>query len=234
MNNFEDYWDKQYCYPHSNVLKNKYNITDYDTLSDIERRITSINIAEMDNCPVRGSFDFKHLKNIHKAIFGDLFDWAGKIRTINITKSSVFTLSHVIEPYAENMIFSKLRKDRFLTAVDPHELSQKLTYYFSELNVLHPFREGNGRTQRIFIEYLAKVAGYSVDFDLISEDSMIEISTDSYEKEYASMLDMFDRITEPIPASERIEFCKKIGFPLERFVDLEEFASKDDSDFYLC
>jgi cell filamentation protein len=158
--------------------------------------------------------DFNHLKGIHKAIFGDIYSWAGVIRTINITKSDVFTLANVIETYAENMIFSKLRNANYLIKYDFNKIVPQLSYYFSELNVLHPFREGNGRTQRVFIEYLAQIAGFSIDFSLVSSDEMYKVSISSYDKDYNTMNEMFQRITEPITERERISFCKKIKFPI--------------------
>jgi cell filamentation protein len=83
MKNSYDYeWDGKYCYPNSSVLINKLNITDEDELNAAERKITSLKIAEISDNPVKGEFDLKHLQDIHRHIFKDIYDWAGEIRTV--------------------------------------------------------------------------------------------------------------------------------------------------------
>ena len=207
---YEYEWDEQYCYPNSFVLKNKLNIHDADALSAAEREITAARIADIMDRPVRGRFDFKHLLDIHRAVFRDIFTWAGKPRTVDISKGNQFCLSRNIEAYAEN-IFSKLKAEEYLVGKMPEEMPERLTYYLSEINVLHPFREGNGRAQRIFIEYLAQYAGFDVDFSPIGGKEMIEASALSFGKEYDMMLDMFKRITSPINSQEQQAFRVKIG-----------------------
>ena len=83
-----------------------------------------------------------------------------------------------------NEIFSKLKEENYLIDIDKSDIYSKLSYYLGEINALHPFREGNGRVQRIMIEYLAQAAGYELDFSLISETEMIEASIDSFNCEY--------------------------------------------------
>ncbi|MBR1383328.1 MAG: Fic family protein, partial [Ruminococcus sp.] len=73
----------------------------------------------------------------------------------------------------------------------------------SEINVLHPFREGNGRAQRLFIEYLAAVCGFHVDFSDVSENEMINASAYAYAKQYNMINEMFERICEPISLAEQ-------------------------------
>ena len=89
--------------------------------------------------------------------------------------------------------------------IDSDDVPVRLAYYLSEINVLHPFREGNGRTQRLFIEYLASVAGYDVDYSLVSPKEMIIASAESFACEYGKINEMFERITKPIPAKKQEE-----------------------------
>jgi cell filamentation protein len=207
---YEYEWDSRYCYPGSNVLKNKLGIRDAEKLIEAERRNTALNVLEIMEKPVRGKFDFKHLCDIHRAIFRDIFDWAGKPRTVNISKGNPFCMSHAIPGYAED-IFAKLNNENFLTGKSPDKMPECLTYYLSEINVLHPFREGNGRTQRTFIGYLAQSAGYTVDFSNVSPNEMIEASVLSFDKDYGMMTAMLKRITSPITPQEQQAFRKKIG-----------------------
>jgi cell filamentation protein len=207
---YEYEWDSSYCYPGSSVLKNKLEIRDAEVLVVAEREITAATIAGLMDKPVRGSLDFKHLCDIHHTIFRDIFDWAGKPRTVNIAKGNPFCMSHAIPGYAED-IFARLKGEDFLLGKPTDEMPERLTYYLSEINVLHPFREGNGRTQRVFVEYLAQSAGYYVDFSVVSSDEMVEASVLSFDKDYAMMTAMFRRILSPITPQEQQAFRKKVG-----------------------
>lgn len=82
--------DSKYCYPNSEVLKNKLNITDKDDLFEAEKELTAIRLRELQENPVKGKYDFEHLKNIHKYIFQDVYEWAGKERTVEIGKGNLF------------------------------------------------------------------------------------------------------------------------------------------------
>lgn len=207
---YEYEWDSKYCYPNSFVLKNKLNIHDAKELVEAERRITSLNLLEIKEKPVRGQFDLKHLCDIHRVIFKEIYTWAGKLRTVNIAKGNQFCLSQHIDTYASN-IFDKLKSENFLTDTKAEEIPERLTYYLSEINVLHPFREGNGRAQRVFIEYLARIAGFHVDFSTVSEKEMVEASALSFAREYDKMTVMFRRIVSPISQQEQQAFRKTIG-----------------------
>ena len=190
---YEYEWDKEYCYPESNVLINKLGIKDHNELVTAEREITSLKIAMAKVEPIQGHFDFSHLKAIHKFIFEDIYTWAGEIRHVNISKGNQFCLSQNIEMYAAD-IFSKLKSDNYLMD-DNGNIAHRLAYYLSEINVLHPFREGNGRTQRLFIEYHADNAGYKVDFSDVSAKEMIVASAEAFSLDYEKLNTMFERIT---------------------------------------
>ena len=110
---YEYVWDNYYCYPGTNVLINRLGIQDSDLLSEAERRVTALNILEIKDNPVRGKFDLKHLCDIHKAIFGDVFAWAGKLRTVNIAKGNQFCLFQHLETYAAS-VFSELKAEKYL------------------------------------------------------------------------------------------------------------------------
>jgi len=211
--NYEYEWDSNYCYPKSFVLKNKLGITEAEKLSEAERRVTALNLLEIKDMPVRGKFDLKHLCSIHKAIFFDIFTWAGKLRVVDIYKGNQFCLCQHLESYAAD-IFAELKADKFLQGKPANEMPERLTYYLSEINVLHPFRDGNGRAQRVFIEYLAQTAGFYVDFSTVSGKEMIEASALSFGHEYGMMIDMFKRIVSPITPQEQQTFHRKIGMDM--------------------
>lgn len=177
--NYSYEYDIRYYYPNSNVLKNKLGIKDSDKLKEAQLEITSLKIAKARIQKVNVNFDFEHLKHIHKYIFEDIYDWAGKVRWINIAKGNMFCNYEYIESNAIHL-FDKLNKEEYLKNISTEELPLRLAYYLSEINVIHPFREGNGRTQRLFIEYLAEANGYVLDFDKVSKEEMILASAEAF------------------------------------------------------
>ena len=187
--------DKIYCYPDSDVLINKLNIHDADKLLEAERKLTMLRLIDLLDKPAAGKFDFQHLQNIHKYIFQDIYHWAGKVRSVDIAKSNMFCKVQFIETQADE-IFGKLKNDCYLEGLSKEEFAKKAAYYFSEINALHPFREGNGRTQREFIRQLAYRSGYILHFSAISEQEMVQASIDSFVCDYKKMEAIFTRIIE--------------------------------------
>lgn len=206
----KSYWDYVYCYPDSDVLINKFEIKDSKTLDAVERDLTSINVNSIIDDPVKGNLDLKHLQQIHKRIFDDIYEWAGKLRTVNISKGYMFHRFDYLED-AANGLFLKLKNEHYLFGKSSEEVTNRLAYYLGEINVIHPFREGNGRTQRAFIEYLAKVAGYDVDFSTVTQDEMIDASIKSFDCDYSPMEQMFSRITKPVSFVEQFQFIRKVA-----------------------
>lgn len=153
-----------YCYENSSVLKNKLELKTQSELDAFEADITTVRIIEIDNTPVIGNFDFDHLKQIHYVVFQDIYDWAGEVRRVDIWKDeSHFANVRMIESYAAKT-FDDLSKEYLFEGKSIEVVAKRLAHYLSELNVLHPFRDGNGRTQRIFISQLAKAAGYGLNY----------------------------------------------------------------------
>jgi cell filamentation protein len=201
--------DNYYCYPNSFILKNKLNIKSETLLEEAERQITAVKILDLKMNPMKGDLNFEHLLNIHKYIFDDIYEWAGKTRSVNISKGSRFCNYAFINNIA-NETFSELHNDNYLIGLTEEEMIAKLSYYLGELNAIHPFREGNGRTQRVFIEYLAYAAGYYVDFSKVSSNEMIEASADSFLCDYRKMKSLFHNIIDKIPITEQENFIKSI------------------------
>lgn len=175
-----------YCYSDTRVLKNKLDIHDPDELSLAERKLAKYRARELFESPIIGLFDFKHLQKIHAYLFQDIYDWAGKVRTVDIAKGNLFCRYFAIESEAKR-IFGELKKDKFLQGLPISDFSHKLAYYFSEINALHPFREGNGRTQREFIRQLALQNSYFLSFVGIKKSEMIDASIASFKLDYQPM-----------------------------------------------
>jgi cell filamentation protein len=161
-----------YCYPNSEVLVNKLNIHDNKKLAEVERKLVLLKSYELRQNKKIGNFDILHFLSIHKFLFGDIYPFAGKIRTEDIAKDNFrFAKWEYIEEQLRNLL-EKLSKDDF-EKLTKEEMSKKLSYYMSELNVLHPFREGNGRTIREFIRELAFKHGYYFEIKEVSPEEML-------------------------------------------------------------
>lgn len=181
-----------YCYPQSTVLKNKLNITDPNVFEQAERDITSLTIERVTyQAP---PYDLNTLKRIHCALFSDVYEWAGEIRTVDISKGGTrFCHCNRIEPEASKL-FKNLEKDNWLKNLSRTQLASKLAEHYCEFNMLHPFREGNGRVQRIFFEHLALSSGYRLDWRDVTKDEWIQANIDGVQVEYGKMEKIFSRI----------------------------------------
>ena len=192
QNQYDYEEDGTYCYPGTDVLKNKLNIHDREILSDAERSISLVRMIELEEHPIRGNYDLDHLKRIHKALFGDIFEWAGQLRTVDISKGTMFCKCEYIESNA-NKLFRELKDENNLIGLKMEDMASRLAYYLCEINAIHPFREGNGRTQRLFVKQLAFDAGYYLDFTGISDEEMINASVRGFVLDYSYMESLIKR-----------------------------------------
>ena len=168
-----------YCYPGTNILVNKLNIHDNKTLKQAEEKIVATKLFVLRQNKMIGNFDVNHFMNIHKFLFEDIYPFAGKLRTENIAKDFFsFAEWEYIEPELKKLL-EKLNKENKLNGKKREEIVKETTYYLSELNVLHPFREGNGRTIREFVRELLYVNGYLFDLQKINSKDFLEASKKS-------------------------------------------------------
>jgi cell filamentation protein len=137
---------------------------------------------------VAGRFNTAHLKAIHRRIFQDVYAWAGQFRTVNISKGGhPFGVAGFVE-LALNDLLEKLSAENYLKALDPKVFSSRAGFFLGEINAAHPFREGNGRTQREFIRELGLHAGFVIDWSRINRDQMIAASRESFKTGDSSAL----------------------------------------------
>ncbi|MFG6338117.1 MAG: Fic family protein [Lachnospiraceae bacterium] len=173
--------DNTYCYPDTDTLINKLNIHSQRKLLDAETQTVSIRLYQLQVQPISGNFDFKHLCSIHNHIFQDLYDWAGKPRTVDIAKgNSLFCPSWNIYGYADD-VFRNFYKDCRNSSSSREQFIRVFSTHYADLNALHPFREGNGRSQREFCRELCLQCGYSFDLTHTYKDEMLQASIESLE-----------------------------------------------------
>ena len=162
-------------------------------LEAAEQEITHAALIWLDESPATPAYDLGHLREIHRRIFGDIYDWAGKIRTVAIAKGATFCLPQYIESSAA-VIFGELRGEDFLRGLDRDAFTGRLAYYLGEVNALHPFREGNGRAQRAFVSQLARDAGYVLTWQHLDPARNIEASAASLRGDTEPLRKMLDAL----------------------------------------
>ena len=161
------------CYEGTACLINKMDIRNEAELAVTESALTLANISLLEQEPIQGNFDFAHYKAIHKFLFEDLYDWAGEIRTVNLSKKGTqFVPADEIEQVG-NAIFAHLAEEDYFRQDDFDTLVEHITEFYCDTNLLHPFREGNGRTQRVFLTQLIRHAGYTIDFGSMDMDELM-------------------------------------------------------------
>lgn len=178
----EDLYEQRnsnYCYPNSNTLINKLDIKDDKLLQKYEAKITAAKLLALRQKGIIGNFDVEHLNAIHTYLFEDIYSFAGKYRNENIAKG-VFRFAEweYIEPELQRL-FKELKNENYLADLSKEELAERLAYYLSELNVLHPYREGNGRTTREFIRELALKNGYNLNLSKVTPQDFLKASIKS-------------------------------------------------------
>jgi len=143
------------------VLRNRLGITDAAELAQAESELTSYRLIELRRAGLPGRHDLAHLQAFHRYIFGDLYDWAGELRSVSIGKGDLFCLPQHLGSFAED-VFGKLAQAGHLRDLERAAFVDGLTALLADVNALHPFREGNGRTQRAFLAQLARDAGHPI------------------------------------------------------------------------
>lgn len=161
------------CYPGTTIPINKFDIHDEEKLNEIEGVISSARYAEWLNAPQLAAFDFEHYKAIHQFLFSDLYEWAGNVHTVNISKKGTqFTPAENIERQAE-LIFKRLQDRNYFKGLPHSEFVEEVVDFYCVTNALHPFREGNGRAQRVFLTQLIRNAGYEINFADMDTDLLM-------------------------------------------------------------
>ena len=152
-----------YTYPGSDVLRNKLGIRDQGALAKVEYEVSKARLGELREKPIKGQFDLAHLKAIHAHVFHDVYAWAGEVRTVDISKDRAhFARAPYIESEGKRLC-AELAREGHLKGLDKPQFVERLAHHYGELNALHPFREGNGRSTREFLGQLAREAGYELD-----------------------------------------------------------------------
>ena len=163
-----------YCYPDSNVLKNKLNIRDLRELKDVEEKFVAIKQLVLLQKPIPGRFTINHLLRIHRFLFEDVYPFAGHIRREQIRKGETLFFPPDLIKRELRRVFGEIHETGMLQEKKPQSQIQHLSHVMAELNIIHPFREGNGRSIREFIRCMAQVYGLTLNWGNADQDTMMD------------------------------------------------------------
>lgn len=179
-------------------LRNLLGATSAEEFHELEAQIVFANELELEAIDIPRTNDFEEVLSIHKQLFKGVYDWAGKIRTVDIKKNgdgAEFFLVVSKIPGAADYVFAELARENHLKKLPKDAFVKRLSHYYDQLNYIHPFREGKGRTQRVFWSRVARDAGYEINWDAIIADENDEASRLAAETMDLSGLEaMFERI----------------------------------------
>ncbi|MDR0484214.1 MAG: Fic family protein [Alphaproteobacteria bacterium] len=196
MNKYETHNDPYTYKDKPDVLINKLNIMSEEILDKTEQSFVSIRMSEIENYP-KGDYSFNHYRKIHKYLFEEIYDWAGEVRQVTTQKgTTIFAHPRFIEP-SYNDLYKQMKKDNFLKNVKKEDLYKHLAFYHGEINIIHLFREGNGRTTRAFLSLMAKEShNINLDYLKVKKEDLIKASINSSGMDYDFMETLYKHIIQ--------------------------------------
>jgi cell filamentation protein len=166
-----------YCYPGATVLRNIPGLREQAALDEFETAMTA---QRADEPLPAGRLSVTHYRAIHRHLFQDVYAWAGSFRTVRISKDgSAFCYpEHIEREMAE--LFAGMKEKRYFRGLAPDGFAREATRFLATLNAIHPFREGNGRTQTTFLALLAAHAGHPVDLQKLDAEAFLKAMVASF------------------------------------------------------
>lgn len=164
----------EYFEPDSSVLRNTRGIRDQQALDAYERAWSGAAFVDLSRREPPRRFDLAFLQSSHGALFADVYPWAGQLRAVDMAKATDRDRPFVHHRYID-VLFTELtgqlrRENELRSLTDARQWADRAGYYWAEMNNCHPFREGNGRSARLFMTQLAKAAGHELDWARINRD----------------------------------------------------------------
>ncbi len=192
--------DDPYVDPDTGVLVNLLDLSDADQLQAAEADLAFARAELLELHPLPGDYDVAHLQACHRHLFGDVYPWAGDFRTVNIARSVSFGDWRHIRTYLDQ-VFADLARENHLASLGRDEFVRRLAHYSGEVNAAHPFREGNGRTQRAFFRQLARDAGWSLRWSRLTAEENAAASEASLMGDSGPLESLLDRAVEQRPGT---------------------------------
>lgn len=185
-----------YCYSETTVLKNKRKILD---LALLERFELAKYLARSQSPWPIGKLDKAHYYALHRHFFQDVYDWAGKPRTIRIGKGgNWFCFPDFIDSELDRL-FGDLKAKRHLAGLPLDDFAREAAHFLAEVNAIHPFRDGNGRTQLAFLRLLCLNAGWRFDASVLERERVIGAMIESFDGKLEALTELVRDIASPKP-----------------------------------
>ncbi len=166
-----------YVYPGTQVLRNRLGIVDADLLQSAEMELAAFGLKHLQQTPLKMPMSIARLKATHKAIFGEVYSWAGEFREntgpMRKWREAGYAVVYgpsTFVPQEIERIFADLKKDGYLVGLSRDDFAAQAAFYYGEMDGTHPFREGNSRTLRQFFADLAVGAGFDLDWSACGVD----------------------------------------------------------------
>lgn len=161
------------CYEGTTCLINKFNIRDESKLAELEAMITLAKTSELEQDVLKDGFDENDYKDIHRRLFDTLYNWAGEYRSIEISKKGTMFAKHDEIPELLTNCFKRLKSMDYFRELPFDDFIDEVVDIYCTTNYIHPFREGNGRTQRVFLSQLIRYNGYEINFSKSDTDYLM-------------------------------------------------------------
>ncbi|MCL2422512.1 MAG: Fic family protein [Micrococcales bacterium] len=196
-----------YLDPATGLLANKVGATTKVALDQAEGDLSFARLVQLVDRPPRATGDLAELRAIHRWLFQDVYEWAGQLRTVDLRKNiegaDYFLPVSMIER-AAGFAADELDTDGALRHMGRDRFVERLAYHYDQLNYLHPFREGNGRTQRVFWSRVARDAGWQLDWRAVHGSTNDQACRDAaVRRDFGPLQAMFDQIVTPAPPVAR-------------------------------
>lgn len=174
-----------YCYPDSHVLKNRLNIRDHAELKQAEEEFVAVKQLVLLQDPIKGRFTMNHLLRIHRFLFEDVYPFAGRLRREQISKGdTLFYPPDLIERELRR-VFREIHEREMLCEKELQAQLRNLSHVMAELNIIHPFREGNGRSIRELIRCMALMYGLFINWGNTNRDALMDAAVASVDDDMA-------------------------------------------------
>lgn len=187
-----------YLIPGTNVLRNRVGATSTAELAVAEADLSFARALQLLDSPVPATNDLRELKRIHRHLFQDLYDWAGQLRSVDVRKDVPDAEFFMPWSYVDNaaaICFMALAEERLLVGLSREKFVERLAFHYEKINYLHPFREGNGRTQRVFWNRVSLQAGWQLDWRPVhGEENHAAARAGSDQQDLGPLIRMFDKI----------------------------------------
>lgn len=184
-----------YLDPASGVLRNLLGITDPAELARAEAALSASRLIDLERRRLPGGYDLDHLRAFHRCILSDVYGWAGELRTVSISKGSLFCLPQHLATYAAD-VFGRLAAGDHLRGLNREQFIGRAAEFLADINALHPFREGNGRAQRAFFSQLAHDAGHHIDWVRMDPGRNVAASAAAHRGDLRPLTEMLGDLTD--------------------------------------